>query len=297
MAILSDNYKGALLMVLAMSAFTINDAYMKTLAGELPMFQALFLRGCMATVLVGLIAAYMGAFRLGHLGGKDWALILVRAAAESLAAWAFLTALFNMPLANISAILQALPLTVTLGAALLFREPVGWRRMSAILVGFVGVMLIVNPSAEGFNAYSLLAVLTVLFATVRDLSTRRMRKDIPSMAITFITACSVTAFAGVMSLGEWEPVTRPDMHVLVKAAGLIIVAYICIVATMRVGEISFVAPFRYSSLIVALLLGYLWFGEWPEGLTLLGSAIVVGSGLFSLYREKQIAAQQGQTGQ
>jgi len=116
------------------------------------------------------------------------------------AAYFFLTALFNMPIANVTAILQALPLTITLAAALFFGDPIGWRRMSAILVGFVGVMLIVRPGAADFTIYSLYVLAAVGFVTLRDLATRRLSKETPSMLVTFITSTSIMVFFGVASL-------------------------------------------------------------------------------------------------
>ncbi|MDW3118751.1 MAG: DMT family transporter [Roseovarius pacificus] len=204
-------------------------------------------------------------------------------------AYFFLTALFHMPIANVTAILQAIPLTLTLTAAVVFRDPVGWRRMSAILVGFVGVMLIVRPGTQDFTVYSFYSLAAVGFVTLRDLSTRALSRDIPSMFVTLITSASIMVFFGLGSLsGEWAEVDMRTSGLIVGAAVMIIGGYLFSVMVMRVGEVSFIAPFRYTGLIWALVLGWAVFGEWPEPLTLLGAAIVVGSGLFMLYREAQL---------
>ncbi|WP_417728639.1 DMT family transporter [Roseovarius sp.] len=285
----SDNLTGALLMMGSMAAFTLNDAMIKGLAGQVPLFQAMFLRGVVTTILVALIAWKMGALRR-RLPREDWGPVFWRMVGEIGSAYFFVTALYNMPLANISAIMQALPLTLTLAAALFFREPVGWRRMAAILAGFIGVMLIVRPGTEGFNIYSVYGLAAVVFVTLRDLATRKLSRDVPSMLVTLFNSFFIMGFFGLGSLaGDWVPLDRHSALLICGAAVMIIGGYLFSIMVMRVGEISFVAPFRYTSLIWALVLGWLVFGDWPKTLTLIGAAIVVASGLFTLYREAQIS--------
>lgn len=282
-----DNLKGAALMVVSMAAFTLNDACMKLLAGDMPLFQAIFLRGVLSSVLIYLVARQMGAIRL-RLPRRDWALIALRTGAELGSTFLFLTALFNMPLANVSAILQALPLTVALAVALVFGEPLGWRRLAAIAIGFVGVMLIVRPGAEGFNFYSLYALAAVGFVTVRDLAARRLSSAVPSVTVALLTALVISLAAGLASVWQgWVPVDAGQLGLIATAALFILIGYLSSVMVMRVGEIGFVAPFRYTGLIWALVLGFVIFGDWPKPLTLLGAAIVVTTGLFTLYRERQ----------
>jgi len=233
------------------------------------------------------------AWRMGvlktRMPRRDWGLMALRTAAEVGAAYFFLTALFNMPIANVTAILQALPLTITLAAALFFREPVGWRRMLAILVGFSGVLLIVRPGAEDFDFYALYALMAVLCVTVRDLATRRLSRETPSMFVTLLTSTATMTIFGLLSLGvTWAPIGSREISLVGTASLFIIGGYLFSIMVMRVGEISFVAPFRYTGLLWAMLLGWVAFGEWPESLTLVGAAVVVGSGLFTLYRETKL---------
>ena len=286
--ILTDNIRGALMMVGAMTAYTVNDAFMKSLSGDMPVFQAIFLRGLGVTLALGLICWSKGQFR-ARIAPRDRRLIGLRSLAEAASALMFLTALFNMPLANLSAILQALPLTVSLAAALILREPLGWRRLTAILIGFGGVLLIVRPGGADFNIYSLYAVGAVLLVTVRDLAVRPMSRDVPSILVAFVAAGTVCAVAGAVSLlSPWAPLTPIVAAQLLGAMTAILGGYILSVTAMRWGEIGFVAPFRYTSLIVAGILGLLVFGEVPRGLTLIGAAIVVATGLFTLYRERRL---------
>ena len=288
-AALTDNFKGALLMMASMAAFTLNDTFVKALAGELPLFQLLFLRGLLTTFLVGLLAWRLGAFSR-RIPRRDWQLVGLRLVAEIAAAYFFLTALFNMPLANVTAILQSLPLVVTLTAALLFAEPLGWRRLSAILIGLCGVLLIVRPGTEGFTLYSVYALIAVGFVTMRDLCTRRLSAETPSMLVTFLTSGAVMVFFGLGSLMDsWVPVTTGAGLKILGASVMIFGGYLFSVMVMRVGEISFVTPFRYTGLIWALILGWAVFGDWPAPVTLVGATVVVGSGIFMLYRERQLA--------
>ena len=161
--------------------------------------------------------------------------------------------------------------------------------MAAILVGFVGVMLIVRPGTEGFTIYSVYGLAAVAFVTLRDLATRRLSRDVPSMLVTLITSASIMTAFGMASLTEpWVPVDGRSALLILGASVMIIGGYLCSIMVMRVGEISFVAPFRYTSLVWALILGWVVFGDWPQTITLIGAGIVVASGLFTLYREAQV---------
>jgi S-adenosylmethionine uptake transporter len=285
---MTPNLNGALLMMGSMAAFTFNDTLIKMTEGAVPLSQLLVLRGGLSSLLILGLVIWLGSLKT-RISLKDWGLIAIRSASEVAAAYAFITALLNMPLANVTAVLQVLPLTVTLGAAVVFKEQIGWRRMTAILIGFAGMLLIVRPGPDGFNIYAGYALLAVASVTVRDLVTRRLSKDVPSMMVTLAAAVIVTAFAGILSLGQdWVPVSNKNAGLIVGSSFFILGAYLCSVLAMRVGDISFTAPFRYTGLIWALFLGWVIFGDWPTPLTMLGAAIVVGTGLFTLYRERAL---------
>ena len=286
---LSPNLRGALLMTGSMTAFTVNDAFMKVLSEAFPFFQLLLLRSVLTTSFIALLAWQAGAFRV-QISRSNWQLMLIRTLAEIGAAYFFLNALFNMPIANVTAIIQALPLTVTLGAAIVLNEPVGWRRFAAIAIGFLGVMMIVRPGGEGFSLYSTFALLAVLCVTIRDLAARRLSVEVPSLFVALTAAIGVTifSFSGAMFV-EWEAMGGRDLALLGCAALAIIGGYLFSVMAMRVGEIGFVAPFRYSSLVAALIIGFLVFNEWPDGWTQIGAAIVVATGLFTLWRGRRQA--------
>ena len=283
---ISSNLRAALFMVIAMAGFTLNDAITKHVIETLGFGQVMLVRGFFATVLIFLLALRSGA--LAHPAHLRHPTVALRALFEMMATVAFLAALAHLPLANISAVLQALPLAVTLGAALFLGEKVGWRRWLAIAVGFTGVMIVVQPGFDGFNAFSLLALLSVVMAATRDLVTRRIPEAVPSMAVSAVTALMVTLLGGVLTAagGKWVPLTAVTTGWLLAASVLLVIGYHFIILAMRKGEISFVAPFRYTALVWALALGYLAFGEVPGPAMIVGAAIVVLSGLYALYREQ-----------
>jgi drug/metabolite transporter (DMT)-like permease len=184
--------------------------------------------------------------------------------------------------------MQALPLAVTMGAALVFNEPVGWRRWSAISVGFLGVMIIVRPGFEGFSAYALLVLTAVIFCAIRDLATRRIPAHVPTFLVSTVTAAAITlaGAATVQPLGGWTTLTFQSTALLAMAAILVLVGYQFIIEAMRTGEISFIAPFRYTALLWAIMMGFVVFGDVPGGAMIAGATIVISSGLYTLYRER-----------
>ncbi|MEP2641376.1 MULTISPECIES: DMT family transporter [Roseobacteraceae] len=290
---ISPNLMGAFLMMGSMACFTINDTLIKATGGAVPLLQLLVLRGALATVLIAVLAGSRGALRV-KVGRADRVWIGLRSLCEVVAAYFFLTALLKMPLANVTAILQVLPLMVTLSSAVLFHEPVGWRRMMAIAVGFCGMILIVQPGAEGFSIWSLYALIAVFCVTGRDLCTRRISGQVPSLLVTFVTSFMVFVAAGLGSLTiDWVPIT-PHLGTLIGTAAVFVVGgYSFGVQVMRAGDIAFIAPFRYTGLLWALILGWLVFGEWPPAMTLLGAAIIVSASAYTMLREQHLARKGG----
>jgi drug/metabolite transporter (DMT)-like permease len=288
----NDNTKGAGVMMASMALFTFNDACMKALGVDLPLFQTIFLRGIITSILLGLWAWHLGAHRI-VLGGLDKWRIVVRSVAEAAAAYFFLTAIFNAPIADATAVLQALPLTVTLAAAVFLKESVGWRRLSAIVIGFVGVLLIIQPGGQGFNIYTLYALIAVGCVAVRELVTRQMSAHVPTMGVAFAGAVTVMALAGLGATGQAWAALQPLHYLLLVGAALFVLGgYVLVIMASRLGDVGFIAPFRYTSMIWALLLGYFVWGEWPNNLTLIGALLVTVTGIFTLYRERQLRKRQ-----
>jgi drug/metabolite transporter (DMT)-like permease len=253
------------------------------------MGQVMVVRGVFASVLIAAIAWHRGELARPALALQP--LVLLRSAAEFGATVTFLLALAHLPIANVSSVLQALPLAVTMGAALFFGEPVGWRRWLSIAVGFVGVLVIIRPGFEGFSVHSLYVLASVGFCVVRDLATRRLPTHVPGTLVSTVSAVLVTVGGMFLiePMGGWRPLDPLAVAVLAAAAVLLVIGYHHIIKAMRVGDISSIAPFRYTSLLWALVLGYALFGDVPDVPMLTGAAIIVGSGLYMLVRERRVA--------
>ncbi len=268
-------------MVAAMASFTTNDTLTKAVSSEMNIGQILLLRGAFALVLIAALAVHRGALR--PLRSLMIMPVALRVFGEIGGTLTFLSAISHMPLANAAAIFQALPLVITMGAALLFGEPVGWRCWLAIASGFMGVLIVVRPGMAGFSQYALLALLSVAFCAVRDLATRGIPGHLPSLFISLLTTVTVTA---AVPLGGWTPPSARALGLLALAAIFVLIGYQCIIKALRSGDISAVAPFRYFALLWAMLTGYLVFGDKPDLPMVVGAAIIVLSGLYTLYRER-----------
>jgi drug/metabolite transporter (DMT)-like permease len=282
---INDNIKGALLMSLAMAGFSLSDAIVKIVSADLNTGQIMFLRGALTSSIIVVVALRFGAFQ--HWRGLWDRWLAFRTVCEILAAIFYIQALSSLPLPNAAAILQSLPLMVTMGAALVLGETVGWRRWFAIAVGFCGVMVIIRPGAEGFTLASLLVVISVIAAAARDIATKKIDRQTPALLVSTVSAVSVSLAGALLIIpfGGWQPVTAHHLGLLVVGALALFTGYQAIVMSMRTGEISFIAPFRYTSLLWAIVLAALLLDEWPDRFMLLGAAIVVLAGVYAFHRE------------
>ena len=294
----SENQRGIALVLVGMAAFAGGDAVVKALGGALPVGQLVAVRGLFACALVL-------PFML-RVGVPDWrallhARVLLRTAFEIGAAVCFLSALVRIPIASATAIIQAIPLAVTFLGAVLLGERVGWRRSTAVLVGFAGVLVIVRPWSAALEPGALFALGAVAFSTARDLATRGVPSAIPTVHIVGVTTFGVTlsGFAW-MALGGAAPMGAAEFGLLALAAVGVLIGVSCVAAAVRIGELAVVTPFRYSIFLWALLIGWLAFGEVPDATTFVGAAIVLASGLYTLLREahlgRDIAARSGKRG-
>jgi len=283
------NRRGIIAMTGAMASFVVNDALVKYVSQSLNGAQLIFIRGAFATVLLLGIAHAMGLLRgpQSRAGEILHRPVLIRSALDAAATLVYLTALFHLPLANATAINMATPLFIALLAVLWMGERVGRARWLAIGLGFIGVLLIVQPKADGFNGYSLLCLFGTLLHAARDLYTRKIHVDMPSILITVGTAISVTALAGLISLVQgWKPLTTTHLGLLAAASVFLSGGYFLLIRAMRAGEISVIAPFRYTGLLIALVIGFVVWGETPNLLAWAGIALLVGAGLYVLLNER-----------
>ncbi|MCY3874096.1 MAG: DMT family transporter, partial [Rhodobacteraceae bacterium] len=282
-----DNIRNAGLMCVSMAGFSANDAIFKLVGTEFGLAQTVFMRGTILCLLFGTYAWFRGTFRTMP-GRRDRAVIAVRTVAEIGITACFLSAVLNMPIANATAILQFVPLAIVVAAHFVFGTRAGPMRFAAIFVGLVGVLIIIRPGTAGFNAYSLLALLAVLFVVLRDLASRKLSSSADSLFVTLASALMVTMVFGLATLvdARWTPPSRTDFGLLSLSAVFLFAGYYFGVVTMRTGDIFFVSPFRYSIMIFSAIFGALLFAEIPDALTVLGILILVGAGVFTIRREK-----------
>ena len=284
-----ENIRAILLMIAAMAGFALEDMFIKSVAERLPAGQILIILGIGGGAIFALWARAQGhsVFTSTFVAPT----VLLRNAGEAIGTMGFVLAITLTPLAAASAILQATPLAVTLGAALFLGEAVGWRRWGAILMGFCGVLLIIRPGLDGFQPASLFAVQGVIGLAIRDIATRVVPKDIPTTQLSSYGFFMVVPVGFVMLAFQQPPAMPNAWESTQLVLGLVIgvIAYYAITAAMRIGDVAVVTPFRYTRLIFALIIGYFVFSETPDQTTLIGAAIIIASGLYTLYRERKAA--------
>ena len=289
---LSPNARGILATCVAMLGFIGTDSCIKFAAQDLPIGQMIALRGIAILVLLSALARATGAYKvLPTWRDKP---VGVRALSECMASLLYYNAIIAIPIANANAVLQIIPLAIVAVVALVYKEPVGWRRWTIVLVGFCGVLLVIQPGSAGFQPASLWAVAAVIFFVLRDISTKAIDPRLPTISINLVTSACVMMMGFLLSLFEdWVVPTAETLAVLGLAALFLTMGYLAITSAMRTGDVSVSAPFRYSIVVWALLIDLFVFGNSPDALMMVGIVIVVGSGLAMIVREQQIAKRQG----
>ena len=281
----SHNRIGIAWMILGMSAFIGNDAIMKAVGERLPAAQMIVVRGAMAIALMLLVAARMGALDRIRDVARGW--VLLRASCEGVGTVLYLAALFHLPLANITAINLSSPLFIVVLAKVFLQERVDRARWLAIALGFAGVLLVVQPAADGFNIYAWLCLLATLIYAFRDLLTRKISSATPSILVTLATAGVVWLMAAVvMAFQGWMPMQGRELGWLSLSSLLVSTGYYALIAAMRHGEMTVIAPFRYVGLLWAVLLGYFVWGTLPNLMGWCGIALLIGAGLYMVRQQR-----------
>lgn len=276
--------RAGLYMVIAMACFILNDSCIKIIGTTLPLGQIIAIRGVLSVLVVAIICAQQGV--LGSSLALFTPKVLARSLLDVAGTFMFLTALTHMPIANLTAILQSVPLAVVLVSVTFLKEKVGWRRTSAILAGFLGVLLIVRPTPSTFTIYEVLALGIVFILAFRDLITKRIPHHIPTFIIALANASFVAlggiifgVYQGFLGVALWQ------FGLLAAAAALLATGYVFMVATLRLGDLSGTAPFRYSNVLFAIILGMVIFGEFPDAVSYVGMAMIIAAGLYAAHRE------------
>jgi drug/metabolite transporter (DMT)-like permease len=258
-------------MVGAMACFIVNDSLVKYASQTMPPHSSSSLRGVMASALVLGVAWATGATRRMREVARGW--VAFRAVVDAMATMLFLVSLFHLPLANATAINMTSPLIISVLAALLLAERLGPARWIAISVGFVGVLCIIQPRADGFDGYALVCLASTVLLSVRDLATRRVHATVPSILVTLSNTIAVTSFAALLSFFEdWRPFSLYEIGYLAVVAVFLATAYYLLVVSTRHGDLSLIAPFRYSALLFATAAGFIVWGDAPNALAWSASA-------------------------
>ena len=248
--------------------------------GEIIALRGIFSIACTVAIVVAL-----NEWR--HVRAAVSPLVVARGPLEALVAIIYITALAHLPLANITAILQAAPIILTLFAIVVGIERVGWRRWLAILAGFAGVLVIVRPGVTGFTAWSLFALLSAVLVAFRDFATRRIGASAPSSVITLATTVAVAVLGLIMSVAEtWHMPTTTQMLYVTLAGIAVSLGNFCVVVAFRGSDIAVVSPFRYSIIVWAIIAGFAVFGDKPDLPALAGILLIGGSGFYTLHRER-----------
>lgn len=285
-----NNVHGILLIIGSMAAFALEDMFIKHLSITVPTGQIMIALG----LVCGLVFVALSlATRKRILDPVAWqGLPLARAGTEAVGALTFVTALSLVELSTVAAVFQAMPLAVTMGAALFLGEHVGWRRWSAIGIGFIGVLMIIRPGLEGFQPESLFVVATVIAIAARDLITRKLDVRVASSVVA-MQAYIAVALAGValmvFTAQPIVPLQSSQFGSYIGAMGFGVLGYYGIVTAMRIGEASALTPFRYSRLVFSIAAGMLMFGERPDLMTITGASLIIGSGMYTFLRERRLA--------
>ena len=288
---IAANRRGIAFMTLSMASFIVNDTLVKHVGAALPGPQLIFIRGLFSSFLLLAVAAATGALRatVTAEGGGGLRLladrrVFWRSVMDALATMVYLTSLFHLPIGNATAINMATPLVISLMAATVLHERISRARWLAIVAGFAGVLLIVQPAADAFNAWALLCLSGTLLGAVRDLMTRALDARVPSVLVTLSTAVATCSLSGGIALGlqEWAPVNLEQLAMLGIAGVFLSIAYYLLIVSLRAGEMSVISPFRYTALLFALLVGWVVWGDIPNLLAWMGIALLAGAGLYML---------------
>ncbi len=283
----AENSRAALLMIVSMAFFAVEDLFLKRAAEALPPGEVLLLTGAAGALAFWALAARRGERVLSRAAFAP--IPLLRTLSEAAAAMLYILALAWAPLSMTAALLQASPLVVVAGAALFLGEKVGWRRWASILAGFAGVLVILSPWDAAFDPTGLLTVGCVLVLAARDLATRVMPAEIGTFQVSAWAYMGLVPAGALLMVLTGDAPAMPDPAQWAGLTGALVsglVGYYAVVAAMRLGEVSVVAPFRYARLVFSVLIAVIFFAERPGTSTLIGAAIVVGSGLYAFARER-----------
>lgn len=288
------NVRGIVAMTAGNLLFMINDTALKLASGNMGLSQLLFMRVLFAIPLLVAIALAMGALRNVRIVMN--VPVFFRSIMEVGAAYFFMMALLHVPIADANAIMQIVPLAITAAGAIFLGEKVGWRRWTAIVVGLIGVIIVIRPGMSGFHPYSLFALGAVLCVTARDMVVRYIPAAAPGMMISLVVSINVaiaTVFISLLTGEKWVVPNSVELAYTAVAGIFLGLGFLLSIMAMRNGDISVVAPFRYTMILFAIIGGMIVWGEIPDRWMILGTAIIAATGVYTFYREQKLARLRG----
>lgn len=271
--------RGPLFMIVSTGSYLVNDTMMKLATTGLPPYEVLFLRGVAASLW-----GFPLLFLLGYARQVPLILnrrVLRRNLLELAAILCYVVALANMQIADSTALGQITPLLMLVGSSILFGERIGGVRMALIGLGFIGALMVAQPTMQGISVYALLALGNAALSAARDLAGRRVAAEVPGMIVAISAVVVVLAGAGIAHLVSEQWVMPETRHLLlIGGAGLFLIfGHFFIFMAYRVGPTSLVAPFYYCFTVWAVISGLVVFGQFPNALAVCGILLVVASGL------------------
>ena len=288
--------QGIIYMLLCQLFFTANDALIKKLLivfnNLYILDEIVFIRGIIATSILGLILYFSGDFKFKEIATNKK--LHLRGFMEAVTAIFFFIGVYNLPMADVYTLLNLAPILITLSGAIFLAEQVGWRRWTAVILGFTGVVIVINPTNLEFGYSFIFPLISAFFIAYRDTYTRKIKKDFNIMHGAFLTSLAVTIVFGVGTIFNAELVkfNLIQFLIIVLAAIFLIIGYFFSILTIRTTLMSTTSSFRYSTIIWGMLFGYVYFNEVPSLNMIIGATIIVLSGLFIIQREKKIGIRQ-----
>ena len=285
-----DHFKGIVFMLLASLCFAINDTSVKyavkQIGNDLSLFNIVFVRGIITSILILISIYFYGKINLKKLFYNKRSYI--RGLIEVLAAFSFLTSLILMPLADVYTLLNTAPLIITATGAIFLKEQVGIRRWAAVILGFIGVLIVINPGNLKFGYFFILPILAAVFLTLRDVITKGYKDSSNSLEIIFITSLLVTIAFGVASVFFPIYINYKTIFFISTSSIFLTLAYLFSVLTILYAPLSLTSSTRYSVIVFGIILGYIFFNEIPSINMIVGAIIIYLSGLFVIKREKEL---------
>lgn len=280
-----NNLRGIAYLVSAGIFLTTNDGISKWLVPHYPVGQILFIQGALIVLISCIVMRIRGE---APLAAKSWRPHFYRGGLYVVGSFSFVIALRYLPFAEVVAIAFAGPMFMTLFGRFFLAESVGWHRLGAVLIGFIGVLFVIRPGSEAMHWAVVLPLIVALADAARDLVTRKMAGGESNMRIVFSTGCMLV-FAGlVTAIWGWRALRFEDFALFVISSAAFVVAHFLMVEAFRYGQLAAVAPFRYIQIIWTILAGILFWGEVPGPVVMFGIGVICTSGIYIAWREATV---------